>query len=95
MQLLLQCTTQTPQSGEGSLSVDGRFQCFTSEPSVRGVFGQAIGYWEVPGKTAIPIGTYAVEFPISRCSAHVIRVTLRHRGRGRRVAQPDTPRRYK
>jgi len=61
MQMLLQRTTQTFQSVEGELSVDGEFQCFTLEPAVREVSGQPVGYWKVPGKTAIPIGTYAVE----------------------------------
>jgi hypothetical protein len=61
MQMLLQRTTQTSQSVEGTLSVDGKFQCFTLEPSVREVSGKPVGFWKVPGRTAIPVGTYAVE----------------------------------
>ncbi|CAN7179267.1 DUF5675 family protein [Caballeronia sp. LjRoot31] len=61
MQMLLQRTTQTPQSVEGTLLVDSQFECFTLEPVVREMLGQPVGYWKVPGKTAIPVGTYAVE----------------------------------
>ena len=61
MQLLLQRTTKTASSTEGTLSIDGQFQCFTLEPTVRQVDGQSVETWKIPGKTAIPIGTYAVE----------------------------------
>jgi hypothetical protein len=61
MQMLLQRTTKTANSTEGTLSIDGQFQCFTLEPTVRQVLGQSVETWKIPGKTAIPAGTYPVE----------------------------------
>lgn len=44
----------------GVLAVDGRAFCFTLEDEVREVPGRAVAAWKVPGKTAIPRGTYRV-----------------------------------
>ena len=44
----------------GSLFVDGEFECFTLEDLVREVPELAVEKWKVPGKTAIPSGTYRV-----------------------------------
>lgn len=65
MQMLLQRSKQTSESVEGELSIDGEFQCFTLEPAFREVPNKPVGYWKVPGKTAIPTGTYAVEVSYS------------------------------
>jgi len=44
----------------GFLVVEGRFLCWTLEDRVREVPGQPVSDWKVPGKTAIPVGTYPV-----------------------------------
>jgi len=61
MNLNLQRTNLSPNSTEGKLSVNGTFQCYTLEPTVREVVGESVSLWKIPGKTAIPAGTYAVE----------------------------------
>ncbi len=47
----------TPESTIGELSVDGAFECFTLEDTVREV--------KIPGQTAIPAGTYEVAVTFS------------------------------
>ncbi len=44
----------------GSLSIDGDFECWICEDPVREVAGQPVAAWKVPGKTAVPFGTYDV-----------------------------------
>lgn len=61
MLLILQCTTKTDKSTEGTLSIDGQYQCVTLEPTYRQVAGQPVETWKMPGQTAIPTGTYPVE----------------------------------
>ena len=50
----------TDESTIGSLFVNGVFQCYTLEDKVREVVGQPVVSWKVPGRTAIPVGTYDV-----------------------------------
>ncbi len=42
----------------GDLFIDGSFFCHTLEDQVREIQGQPVEQWKVPGKTAIPAGTY-------------------------------------
>ena len=44
----------------GTLAVDGAPCCFTLEDVVREQPGQPVAAWKVPGKTAIPRGTYEI-----------------------------------
>lgn len=44
----------------GTLAVDGVPLCFTLEDTVREVPGQPTAQWKLPGKTAVPRGTYKV-----------------------------------
>lgn len=57
MRLRLERTTLTDQSTIGKLFIDGQFECFTLEDKVRAV--------KIPGRTAIPAGTYEVRLTFS------------------------------
>jgi hypothetical protein len=48
----------------GTLSVDGMTECFTLEDVVR-EDGRPVNAWKIPGKTAIPTGTYPVTITYS------------------------------
>ncbi len=45
----------------GVLFIDGRAFCMTLEDETREVPGKPVAAWKVPGQTAIPRGTYAVQ----------------------------------
>lgn len=49
----------------GELLVDGKFECFILEDVVREVPGVPVEKWKIPGKTAIPQGTYKVILTMS------------------------------
>lgn len=42
----------------GVLFVDGHFECFTLEDTIREIAGQPVATWKVPTHTAIPAGRY-------------------------------------
>lgn len=44
----------------GMLLIDGVFECWTLEDTVREQPGVPVGNWKVKGRTAIPRGTYEV-----------------------------------
>lgn len=44
----------------GRLAIDGVFECYTCEDTVRQVEGQPVEQWKIDGKTAIPRGNYIV-----------------------------------
>jgi hypothetical protein len=58
MNLLLERNPSGVSATIGKLSIDGEFECFTLEDIVREVDDQPVSVWKVPGKTAIPAGTY-------------------------------------
>lgn len=49
----------------GTLFVEAAFECFTLEDVVREHPGVQLDLWKVPGKTAIPRGTYDVIIDMS------------------------------
>lgn len=58
MELLVNRTTRTDNSTEGTLSVNGQFQCYTLEPTYREISFTPVERWKIPGKTAIAVGGY-------------------------------------
>ncbi|MDB5814416.1 MAG: hypothetical protein JWN23_1533 [Rhodocyclales bacterium] len=50
----------TPDYTLGRLAIDGVFECYTCEDTVRQVEGQPVEQWKVAGTTAIPRGNYIV-----------------------------------
>lgn len=60
MRLKLQRMSCGPVCTIGTLYVDGKAECFTLEDVRREVRDQPVSAWKVPGKTAIPEGTYGL-----------------------------------
>lgn len=65
MELLLQRTDLRENCTIGELSVDGEFECFTLEDTVRERPNCPVSEWKIAGKTAIPAGRYAVVVSVS------------------------------
>jgi hypothetical protein len=60
MKLLLERLQLDPDVTIGSLSIDGEWQCWTCEDTVRD-----LGV-KVPGQTAIPFGSYPIDITFSQ-----------------------------
>ena len=60
MELVLTRFKFTPKFTIGFLTINGVFECFTCEDTVREVKGQPVEKWKVYGETAIPYGRYKV-----------------------------------
>ena len=60
MQLTVAREPSTEESTPGRLLVNDVFECFTLEDRVREVPGVQVAAWKVPGRTAIPVGSYSV-----------------------------------
>lgn len=65
MNIVVERLRSDPDVTIGSMTVDGEWQCWTLEDTVREVPGQPVAQWKVPGKTAIPAGGYRVELTMS------------------------------
>jgi hypothetical protein len=65
MKMRLERLQRDPDVTIGALSVDGTFECWVCEDTVREVPGQPVSVWKLAGKTAIPAGTYAVDITLS------------------------------
>ncbi len=61
MKFTLQRNQPSDLSTIGALYADGVFVCHTLEDVVREVEGKPVAEWKIPGKTAIPAGTYRVQ----------------------------------
>lgn len=64
MKLLVDRNIKTKKSTIGTLTVNGGFECYTLEPVDRGLTSamtlEVINDVKIPGKTAIPTGTYKI-----------------------------------
>lgn len=65
MHAILQREPTVKETTLGVLFLDGVFQCFTLEDAVREVLGARVETWKVPGRTAIPLGTYPLDLTYS------------------------------
>ena len=66
MKMTLFREPSTTEATPGRLLVDGQFECFTLEDVMREVAGQPVSAWKIPGRTAIPAGTYRVVVSLSQ-----------------------------
>ena len=69
MELILKRDTFTSESTIGSLSIDGKFECFILEDKDRGLIdtmsiSEIVGT-KIYGKTAIPYGRYEIDWTMS------------------------------
>ncbi len=60
MKIRAERTWYSAQRVIGILTVDGDNECFTLEDRVREIEGEPVAKWKIPGKTAIPRGTYKI-----------------------------------
>jgi hypothetical protein len=78
MQLIVDREPSTPRTTLGILSVDGIFECYTLEDTVREIAGKPVSTWKIPGETAIPNGTYQIVIDYSdrfkRPMPHILNV---------------------
>ena len=62
----------------GKLYLDGAYECWTLEDTVREVANTPVAAWKLAGETAIPVGTYRVIIDFSnrfqRLMPHVLNV---------------------
>lgn len=65
----------TQEATISEISVDGQFLCYGLEDCVREIEGQPVEDWKIPGQTAIPRGTYALEItPSNRFKRDMLQV---------------------
>lgn len=57
--------TKLPKCTIGEMYVDGVFECYTVEDTVREVKGSPVKTWKIPHVTAIPSGDYNVRITMS------------------------------
>ena len=78
MELLVERNLSDDECTLGKLSVNEDFECYTLEPVVREQMGIPVKNWKIPGKTAIPAGSYDVIIDYSehfgRNMPHVLNV---------------------
>jgi len=65
MKIEVKRITKLPKVTLGELYVNGSFECYTLEDTVREVKGAPVETWKIPHVTAIPAGTYNVVISMS------------------------------
>lgn len=60
MEIVLTRFQFTPKFTIGFITINGIFECFTCEDTVREIPGQPVEQWKIKGETAIPYGRYKV-----------------------------------
>lgn len=65
MKIRIDRDIKAPDFTLGKFYIDGEFQFYTCEDTVREVAGQPVSTWKIDGKTAIPAGTYKVVITFS------------------------------
>lgn len=65
MNIVIERLQKDPDVTIGSMTVDGEWQCWTLEDTVRELDGVPVASWKIPGETAIPRGTYRVIIDLS------------------------------
>lgn len=65
MNIVIERLQRDPDVTIGSMTVDGEWQCWTLEDTVREVRGQPVQQWKVYGQTAIPAGRYQIDLTMS------------------------------
>ena len=58
MKILIKRDSFFPRCTIGTLSVGGKFVCYTLEDKVREIAGQPVSTWKIARETAIPVGIY-------------------------------------
>lgn len=65
MQLKLERVQLDSDVTLGALYVDGQFECWVCEDTVRELPGVPVAQWKVKGQTAIPYGMYDIDITMS------------------------------
>ena len=95
MELTLKRETFTEESTIGSLSIDGKFECFILEDKDRGLndamqLGEIVAT-KVYGKTAIPYGRYEIDWTMSNRFKIMMPIVLKVKGyEGIRIHKGNT-----
>lgn len=78
MNLLLVREPSRDSATLGELFLNGKHECWTCEDQLREIPGRPVSEWKIPGKTAIPAGTYDLTIDFSqrfqRLMIHVLDV---------------------
>lgn len=78
MELVLRRHTSFMDATIGELFLNGAFECFTLEDTIREVPNKPVSEWKIASKTAIPTGTYKVIIDFSnrfqRKMLHILNV---------------------
>lgn len=76
MRMRLERLQLDPDVTIGAVTIDDDWCCWVLEDTVREVNGQPVAAWKVPGKTAIPYGTYALDITRSARFARDLPILL-------------------
>jgi hypothetical protein len=92
LEIHVQGTVFTDNSTISMVSIEGVFQCYLLEDTIREVPGQPVETWKIFGKTAIPRGRYQVVRTMSARFGRVLPLLLKVPGYvGARIHPGNTP----